>query len=172
MMRAVRPHVVEEGPVRWIGRTLRLVAFLVAIVLLVTAAGLAVVVQRGFPQRSGTATLSGLSGPVDVVRDASGIPQVYASTPADLFAAEGWLHASERMWQMEIWRRLGSGRLAELFGESQVKSDAFVRTHGLAPGGGAGLCGGGSHHPRRAAGVLERASTRGSTPTATGRFPS
>ncbi len=130
MMRAVRPHVVEEGPVRWIGRTLRLVAFLVAIVLLVTAAGLAVVVQRGFPQRSGTVTLSGLSGPVDVVRDASGTPQVYASTPADLFAAEGWLHASERMWQMEIWRRLGSGRLAELFGESQVKSDAFVRTMG------------------------------------------
>jgi penicillin G amidase len=130
MMRAVRPHVVEEGPVRWIGRTLRLIAFLVAVVLIVTAAGAAVVVQRGFPQRSGTATLSGLSGPVDIVRDASGIPQVYASTPADLFAAEGWLHASERMWQMEIWRRLGSGRLAELFGESQVKSDAFVRTLG------------------------------------------
>ena len=115
---------------RWIRRVLSIIVVLLIVVLVATTAGLAVIVQRGFPQRSGTAALPGLSADVQVVRDASGIPQVYASTPSDLFAAEGWLHASERMWQMEIWRRLGSGRLAELFGKSEVKSDAFVRTLG------------------------------------------
>jgi penicillin amidase len=116
--------------VRLIGRVLRVLVVLLIVAVLLAGVALGVVVQRGFPQRTGTATLSGLSGDVEVVRDASGIPQVYASTPADLFAAEGWLHASERMWQMEIWRRLGAGRLAELFGRAEVKSDAFVRTLG------------------------------------------
>ena len=115
---------------RWIRRVLTTIVILLIVALVATTAGLAVIVQRGFPQRSGTAALPGLSADVQVVYDASGIPQVYASTPSDLFAAEGWLHASERMWQMEIWRRLGSGRLAELFGQSEVKSDEFVRTLG------------------------------------------
>ncbi len=115
---------------RVIRRLLVLVALLVVVVLVASTALFAVVVVRGIPQRTGTASIPGLSADVQIVRDASGIPQVYASTPADLFAAEGWLHASERMWQMEIWRRLGSGRLAELFGPSEVKSDAFVRTLG------------------------------------------
>jgi penicillin amidase len=116
--------------VRWIRRVLTAIVVLLIVALVATTAGLVVIVQRGLPQRSGSATLPGLSADVQVVYDASGIPQVYASTPSDLFAAEGWLHASERMWQMEIWRRLGSGRLAELFGKSEVKSDEFVRTLG------------------------------------------
>ncbi len=124
------PREQEVESVRWIGRALAIIAVLLVVVLLATTAGLVIVVQRGLPQRVGSATLAGLSADVEVVRDAAGIPQVYASTADDLFAAEGWLHASERMWQMEIWRRLGAGRLAELFGKSEVKSDAFVRTLG------------------------------------------
>ncbi len=124
------PREQEVESVRWIGRALAIIAVLLVVVLLATTAGLVIVVQRGLPQRVGTAALAGLSADVEVVRDAAGIPQVYASTADDLFAAEGWLHASERMWQMEIWRRLGAGRLAELFGKSEVKSDAFVRTLG------------------------------------------
>ncbi len=130
MRRNGQAHHGEEASVRLIRRLLVLVALLVVVVLVATTALFAVVVIRGIPQRTGTASIPGLSADVQIVRDASGIPQVYASTPADLFAAEGWLHASERMWQMEIWRRLGSGRLAELFGPSEVKSDAFVRTLG------------------------------------------
>src|SRR5439155_22468905 len=53
-----------------------------------------------------------------------------ASTPHDLFFAQGYVHASERMWQMEIFRRIGAGRLAELFGASQIDTDRLVRTLG------------------------------------------
>jgi penicillin amidase len=107
------------------------VALVLVLVLVVAVSGLlGWVIGRGFPQREGTARLAGLSAEVTVVRDAAGIPQVYASTAADLFMAQGWLHASERMWQMEIWRRIGAGRLSELFGRSQLDADTFIRTLG------------------------------------------
>ena len=53
-----------------------------------------------------------------------------ADSPDDLFFAQGYAHASERMWQMEVFRHIGSGRLAELFGKSQVDTDRFIRTLG------------------------------------------
>jgi penicillin G amidase len=117
-------------PLTWLGRVLKglLIALLVVVI---TAAGLfAWVTVRGFPQRSGSATLPGLGAPVEVLRDAHGIAQIYANTPADLFAAQGYVHAQERMWQMEVWRHISSGRLAELFGSSQLATDEFVRTLG------------------------------------------
>jgi penicillin amidase len=112
------------------GRILR-VALVVLVAVVVLAGGvLGWVVLRGFPQRAGTAHLQGLSADVTVLRDASGIPQIYATTSDDLFAAQGYVHASERMWQMEVWRHVGAGRLSELFGSSQVDTDRFVRTLG------------------------------------------
>jgi penicillin amidase len=117
-----------------LGRLLRRLALslLVVALVLVVAAGslLSWLVVRGFPQREGVATLAGLSAPVRVVRDANGIAHIYAATTEDLFAAQGYVHASERMWQMEVWRRTGSGRLAELFGESQWPTDHFIRVLG------------------------------------------
>ena len=104
---------------------------MLALVAVIALGGiLAWVVVRGFPQREGTAQLSGLSASVKVVRDQNGLVNIYASTPTDLFAAQGWVHASERMWQMEVWRHIGAGRLAELFGESQLDTDKFTRTLG------------------------------------------
>ena len=104
---------------------------MLALVAVIALGGiLAWVVVRGFPQREGTAQLSGLSASVKVVRDQNGLVNIYASTPDDLFAAQGWVHASERMWQMEFWRHIGAGRLAELFGESQLDTDMFTRTLG------------------------------------------
>jgi penicillin amidase len=93
--------------------------------------GLAVwVTVRAFPQTSGTASLPGLSGNVTVVRDAIGIAHITADTTHDLFAAQGYVHASERMWQMEVWRHISAGRLAEMFGASQLDTDKFIRTLG------------------------------------------
>ncbi len=104
---------------------------MLALVAVIALGGiLAWVVVRGFPQREGTAQLSGLSASVKVVRDQNGLVNIYASTPTDLFAAQGWVHASERMWQMEVWRHIGAGRLAELFGESMLDTDKFTRTLG------------------------------------------
>jgi penicillin G amidase len=87
-------------------------------------------VRASFPQYSGTLTLPGLSAPVTVYRDAYAIPQVYARTADDLFTAQGYLHAQERFWEMDFRRHLTAGRLAELFGAGEVRTDGYLRTMG------------------------------------------
>lgn len=83
-----------------------------------------------FPQVDGEITLSGLDAPVSVYRDEMGIPHIYASTLHDLFMAQGFVQAQDRFWQMDAWRHIGSGTLSEMFGEGQLKTDAFLRTLG------------------------------------------
>ena len=107
---------------------LALVAMLVVVIAVVGL--LAVVTGRALPQETGTAQVPGLSASVSVVRDAAGIAHISADTTHDLFFAQGYLHASERMWQMEVWRHISAGRLAELFGESQLDTDRFIRALG------------------------------------------
>ncbi|CAM5590239.1 hypothetical protein GCM10010329_48110 [Streptomyces spiroverticillatus] len=87
-------------------------------------------VRASFPQASGELTLEGLTQPVDVKRDANGIPQIYASTDADLFRAQGYVQAQDRFWEMDVRRHMTSGRLSEMFGSGQVETDAFLRTLG------------------------------------------
>ena len=82
----------------------------------------------GQPALSGSILVPGLASDARIVRDANGVTQVEASTTHDLFLAQGWLHASERMWQMEVWRHIGAGRVAELFGKSELETDKFIRT--------------------------------------------
>ncbi|MFI0981309.1 penicillin acylase family protein [Streptomyces sp. NPDC021093] len=87
-------------------------------------------VRASFPQTSGELTLDGLAGPVDVKRDANGIPQIYASSDTDLFRAQGFVQAQDRFWEMDVRRHMTSGRLSEMFGSGQVETDAFLRTLG------------------------------------------
>ncbi len=111
----------------------RIVAILLAalaVLVLFLAAGGVLTVRRSFPKYDGTVTLPGLAGRVEVRRDEMGVPHIYASTTADLFMAQGYIHAQDRFWQMDFWRHIGAGRLAEMFGESQVETDAFLRTLG------------------------------------------
>ncbi|WP_028569421.1 penicillin acylase family protein [Salinispora tropica] len=98
-----------------------------ALVLTLTAVW---TVRRAFPQHDGGLRLPGLTAPVTVHRDDHGIPQVYAKTAEDLFRAQGYLHAQDRFWEMDFRRHLTAGRLAELFGESQVETDIYLRTMG------------------------------------------
>jgi penicillin amidase len=86
--------------------------------------------RRSFPQVEGELQLPGLDAEVNIYRDEYGIPHIYASTLHDLFFAQGYVHAQDRFWQMDFWRHVGSGRLAEMFGEGQVETDAFLRTMG------------------------------------------
>lgn len=72
--------------------------------------------------------MSGLSYPVAVVIDSFAIPHLYAAGEQDLFFAQGYLHASERLWQMEMFRRVAQGRLAEVFGERALRADRVMRT--------------------------------------------
>ncbi len=85
---------------------------------------------KSYPQIDGEIRVEGLDGPVDVIRDSMGIPHIYAATQHDLFFAQGYVHAQERFWQMDVWRHIGSGTLSEMFGEGQVETDAFLRTLG------------------------------------------
>ncbi|KUO18706.1 penicillin acylase family protein [Streptomyces dysideae] len=87
-------------------------------------------VRASFPQTEGAITLDGLSGPVDVKRDGYGIPQIYASSDADLFMAQGYVQAQDRFYEMDVRRHMTSGRLSEMFGKSQVDNDEFLRTLG------------------------------------------
>jgi penicillin amidase len=87
-------------------------------------------VRASFPQTTGSITLDGLSGPVDVKRDGYGIPQIYASSDEDLFMAQGYVQAQDRFYEMDVRRHMTSGRLSEMFGKSQVENDEFLRTLG------------------------------------------
>ncbi len=83
-----------------------------------------------FPQTEGQINLPGLEGSVDIYRDPMGIPHIYAGSVHDLFFAQGYVHAQDRFWQMDTWRHIGSGELSEMFGESQLETDTFLRTLG------------------------------------------
>jgi len=78
-------------------------------------------------QTTGTIMVEGVSQPVEVLRDTWGIPHIYAQNTADLFFAQGYVVAQDRMWQIEMWRRNGEGRLAEVLGEEYVTRDHFAR---------------------------------------------
>lgn len=117
---------------RWPRRLL--FGFLIAVVVIILV-GLVFVrfsVRRAFPQVDGTLQVSGLTSEVEVIRDALGVPHIYADTVEDLFIAQGFVHAQDRFYQMDTWRHISSGRLSEMFGSSQVETDAFLRTMGWA----------------------------------------
>ena len=84
------------------------------------------------PQTSGSISVAGLDAPVEVLRDANGVPHIYASTPHDLFFAQGYTQAQDRWWQMEFNRHTGQGAIGELTGlnESAFGNDLFIRTAG------------------------------------------
>ena len=76
---------------------------------------------------AGTLTLPGVSGPVRVVRDRWGVPHIYASTTEDLFFAQGFVQAEDRLFQMDLWRRASQGHLAEVLGVNFIGRDAMTR---------------------------------------------
>ncbi len=84
--------------------------------------------RSSFPETRGVVQVDGLSGPVEVLRDRYGVPHIYARTSRDLFFAQGFVHAQDRFWQMEFWRRITSGRLSELFGKTTLEIDELMRT--------------------------------------------
>ena len=83
--------------------------------------------RAALAQTSGRIELAGLSKPVEVLRDTWGVAHIYAQTQEDLFFAQGFVAAQDRLWQMEIWRRTGEGKLAEILGPSAIERDKFAR---------------------------------------------
>jgi len=76
---------------------------------------------------SGTIAVDGLSAPVRIVRDRWGVPHVYATSRDDLFVAQGFVQAQDRLFQMDLWRRSARGRLSEVLGANFIERDAMTR---------------------------------------------
>src|SRR5207249_2824895 len=97
------------------------------------AAGLRELLLRGpVPPRREFLATAGLTAPVEVLIDGSGVPHVYARSAADLLFAQGYVHARDRFWQMELNRRVSRGTLAQLFGAVALEADRFLRRLGFA----------------------------------------
>ena len=79
------------------------------------------------PQVSGPLTVAGLTGPVRIVRDTWGVPHIYAENQDDLFFAQGFVQAQDRLFQMDLWRRSSQGRLSEVLGPNFIERDAMTR---------------------------------------------
>ncbi|MEA5593150.1 penicillin acylase family protein [Rivularia sp. UHCC 0363] len=119
-------HINKDG----LGAVFKNIGILV-LVLLITLAGLTTYTfRKSFPQENGAIAIPGLESEVKVLRDEWGIPQIYAASNHDLFFTQGYVHAQDRFWQMDFWRHIGAGRLSEMFGESQLDKDKFLRTMG------------------------------------------
>lgn len=89
-------------------------------------------IYRLLPVVSAVIEARGLEQPVDVIRDSRGVPHIFAGSAADAYLALGFLHAQDRFWQMEMMRRTGAGRLAEVAGADALPSDRMMRVLGLA----------------------------------------
>jgi penicillin amidase len=75
--------------------------------------------------------VNGIAAPVEVLRDKHWVPHIFAQNPEDGAFALGYVHAQDRLWQMESMRRFGAGRLAEIVGDAGLASDRFMRTLGI-----------------------------------------
>jgi penicillin G amidase len=100
------------------------------LVLLATVVAGFVLYRKPLPQTGGEVELPGLGAEVEVVRDEHGIPQVYADSDDDLLRAQGYVHAQERFFEMDVRRHVTAGRLAELFGTDGLETDKMIRTMG------------------------------------------
>jgi len=130
---------------RFPGKIVGIIGILLLVVIVLMVSGGFLFIQRTFPEATsglklggltlapGTATLRlpGLSAPVEVLRDAQGVPHIYAQSMPDLFLAQGYVTAQDRLWQLEFNRRAGSGRLSEILGAPTLNTDIYMRTLGL-----------------------------------------
>jgi penicillin G amidase len=82
---------------------------------------------RALSQINGEMVAPGLKAPVEVIRDRWGVPHIYAQSTEDLYFAQGFVIAQDRLWQMEMWRRSAEGRLAEVLGAGAVARDRYAR---------------------------------------------
>lgn len=107
--------------------------FLAVVVLPLFVAALALrsYLLGTLPQQAGELQVEGLSAPVSISRDPHGVTRIEAETDSAVFFAMGYVHAQDRLWQLELSRRMAQGRLAEVFGRQALGLDIYVRTLGI-----------------------------------------
>src|ERR1700722_2159058 len=109
----------KRGRIRWYWRTL----WTLVVVLLGIAGAGVLWLRTSLPQSTGRVAVPGLTAEASITRDASGIPHIHAANDHDAAYALGFVHAQDRLFQMELTRRLGAGRLSELLGPATVGVD-------------------------------------------------
>ncbi|RJG06169.1 penicillin acylase family protein [Noviherbaspirillum cavernae] len=112
-------------------KILRKLAGLLALLLVAAIVAFLWYRSASQPQIDGNMKIAGLSAAVDIVRDAEGIPHIYAASADDAYFALGFVHAQDRLWQLELNRRIPAGRMAEILGPSALDTDRFLRTLGV-----------------------------------------
>ncbi|MGP4062371.1 penicillin acylase family protein [Halobacillus sp. H74] len=120
----------KQGKRRW-KKVVWLTAGIIMILVAAAFIFVNVYINRSLPETSGEVKLDGLSAPVQVTRDEAGVPHLEAANERDLFMAQGFVQAQDRIFQMELARRQASGRLSEVVGESTLEQDRYFRTLGL-----------------------------------------
>lgn len=108
----------------------RSLIILILLIVLVTIAGF-IYLQSTRPVYDGSLTLHGLKDEVEVYFDKYGIPHIYAKSEQDAYYALGYVHAQDRLFQMELLRRVGAGRLSEILGKDLIPTDKLFRTLGI-----------------------------------------
>ena len=116
---------------QWLWRVLIIVVLLLAIAATVVFVQLRGAALAALPQLDGTIVLAGLHAPVEVLRDEHGVPHLRAQSSEDLFFAQGYVTAQDRLWQMDMMRRYGAGELSAALGEKTIKVDKRQRILGL-----------------------------------------
>ncbi|HEY3368714.1 MAG TPA: penicillin acylase family protein [Symbiobacteriaceae bacterium] len=109
-------------------------AWVIAVMLVLTVMGVGLwwwLFRYSLPQVSGTVRVAGLGDPVTITRDRWGVPHIAGQSLADCAYGLGYAHAQDRLWQMELQRRVGAGRLAESVGPEMLETDRFLRRLGL-----------------------------------------
>jgi len=122
------PEIRQRNP------ALRILYYAVCVLLVALIAGvwwLYSIARSPLPQLDGSVAVPGISSKVRVVRDERGVPTIEAATLEDLFFAQGYVTAQDRLWQMDIMRRAAAGELSEVIGEDTVKMDREQRILGL-----------------------------------------
>ena len=102
------------------------------VVILSLAGTFAFLIYRPQATLDGDYRLLGLDQRGEIVRDAYGVPHIYAQTAHDLFYLQGYATAQDRLFQLDLFRRTGRGRLSEVLGDAGLETDKFIRTIGLA----------------------------------------
>src|SRR5439155_26878923 len=120
-------------------KALLIVAGLALVVATAASLALYVYARHSLPALDGTLVVPGaqssgpaITAPVDIIRDADAIPHVFAANKLDALFGLGYVHAQDRLWQMEFQRRIGHGRLSEVLGSATLPQDRFLRTVGFA----------------------------------------
>jgi len=99
------------------------------VILCFSAFGLGIYLSGLSPQYDGSLALNGIAEETTIHFDSYGVPHIYAKNEEDAYFALGYVHAQERLFQMEMVRRVATGRLAEILGPEFIKTDLFFPVH-------------------------------------------